>query len=126
MTATIADHSVRLGKVVFQNDAPLALIAGPCVIEDARFTIGMAKQLSAVARARRMPYVFKASYDKANRSSVKSYRGPGLEQGLAILRAVKDAVGCPVLTDVHWTEDVAAVARVADILQVPAFLSRQT
>ena len=96
------------------------------MIEDAAFTVRMAKRLSAIAKARRMPYVFKASYDKANRSSIKSYRGPGLRKGLDILRRVKDEVGCPVLTDVHWKEDVRLVASVVDILQVPAFLCRQT
>jgi len=125
MTQT-ADRSVRANGVVFGNDAPLALIAGPCVIEDAAFTVRLARKLAAIARARRMPFVFKASYDKANRSSIKSYRGPGLSRGLDILRRVKDEVGCPVLTDVHWKEDVREVARVVDILQIPAFLSRQT
>jgi len=125
MTKT-ADRCVSVNGVVFGNDEPLALIAGPCVIEDAALTVRIARKLSAIARARRMPFVFKASYDKANRSSIKSYRGPGLRQGLDILRRVKDEVGCPVLTDVHWKEDVRDVARVVDILQVPAFLSRQT
>jgi 2-dehydro-3-deoxyphosphooctonate aldolase (KDO 8-P synthase) len=114
------------GGIQFGNEAPLVLIAGPCVIEDAAFTVQMAKKLAAIARARRLPFVFKASYDKANRSSIKSFRGPGLQQGLDILRRVKDKVGCPVLTDVHSREDVRDVARVVDILQIPAFLSRQT
>jgi 2-dehydro-3-deoxyphosphooctonate aldolase (KDO 8-P synthase) len=112
--------------VRFGNDAPLALIAGPCVIEDAALTLRIAKKLAAIARVRHLPFVFKASYDKANRSSLKSYRGPGLRQGLDVLQRVKDEVGCPVLTDVHWKEDVREVARVADILQIPAFLCRQT
>jgi len=117
---------VRVGGVAFGNGAPLVLIAGPCVIEEAAFTVHLAKKLAAMARARRMPFVFKASYDKANRSSIKSFRGPGLRQGLDILQRVKDDVGCPVLTDVHWKEDVRDVARVVDILQIPAFLCRQT
>ncbi len=121
-----AERSVRLGRIVFGNTEPLALISGPCVIEEAAFTVRLAKTLATLARRRRMPFVFKASYDKANRSSIKSYRGPGVRQGLEILRRVKDEVGCPVLTDVHWKEDVEEVASVADILQVPAFLSRQT
>ena len=122
----MAQRRVVLNDIVFGNEEPLALIAGPCVIEDAAFTIRMAKLLSTMARARRLPYVFKASYDKANRSSIKSYRGPGLRAGLDILRRVKDEVGCPVLTDVHQVSDVEDVAQVVDILQIPAFLCRQT
>ena len=123
---TAVEHSVRIGRVVFGNTEPMVLIAGPCVMEDAAFTVRLAKSLATLARRRQIPFVFKASYDKANRSSIKSYRGPGVRQGLEILRRVKDEVGCPVLTDVHWKEDVEDVATVADILQVPAFLSRQT
>src|SRR5207247_627556 len=96
------------------------------VIEDAAFTVRLAKELAVIARRRRMPFVFKASYDKANRTSIQSYRGPGVRAGLDILWRVKEEVGCPVLTDVHWEQDVEEVARVVDILQVPAFLSRQT
>ena len=123
---TATTRSVHLGHIVFGNDEPLALIAGPCVIEEAGFTVRMAKALASLARQRRIPFVFKASYDKANRSSIKSFRGPGIRPGLEILKRVKEEVGCPVLTDVHWKEDVAEVASVVDILQVPAFLSRQT
>jgi 2-dehydro-3-deoxyphosphooctonate aldolase (KDO 8-P synthase) len=123
---TVSEHPVRLNGIAFGNHEPLVLIAGPCVIEDAAFTVRLAKKLAAIARERRIPFVFKASYDKANRSSIRSYRGPGLQQGLDVLRRVKDEAGCPVLTDVHWKEDVRDVARVADILQIPAFLSRQT
>ncbi len=123
---TAATRSVRLDGMVFGNDEPLALIAGPCVIEDRAFTVRLAKTLASIARRRRIPFVFKASYDKANRSSIKSFRGPGVRSGLDVLQRVKDEVGCPVLTDVHWKEDVAEVAQVADILQVPAFLSRET
>jgi len=118
--------AVTVGGVSFSNRGPLTLIAGPCVIEDAAFTVRLAKSLAGIARQLRLPFVFKASYDKANRSSINSYRGPGLRVGLDILQRVKEDVGCPVLTDVHWKEDVEDVARVADILQVPAFLSRQT
>ncbi len=120
------ERQVRLNGLVFGNKAPLALIAGPCVIEDAPFTVRMAKKLKQIAAARKIPFIFKASYDKANRSSIKSFRGPGMSDGLDILQRVKDEVGCAVLTDVHWKEDVEAVARVVDILQIPAFLSRQT
>src|SRR5258707_1181358 len=122
----VSQRQVRLDGFHFGNAQPLVLIAGPCVIEDASFTVRMAKKLAQLARSRRVPYVFKASYDKANRSSIKSYRGPGVNKGLEVLQRVKDEVGCPILTDVHWIEDVENVARVADILQIPAFLSRQT
>ncbi len=119
-------HTVRLKGISFSNEGPLALIAGPCVIEEEAFTIRMAKQLSKMARELKIPYIFKASYDKANRSSLKSFRGPGVREGLDILKCVKEEVGCPILTDVHWVDDVEDVALVVDILQVPAFLSRQT
>lgn len=124
--STPKSHTVVVGGVSFGNERPFALIAGPCVIENPDFTVRMARSLSTLARKLRVGFVFKASYDKANRSSVSSFRGPGLHRGLDVLRRVKDEVGCPVLTDVHWREDVEAVARVADILQIPAFLCRQT
>jgi len=123
---SVSQRSVRLNGIEFGNTEPLVLIAGPCVIEDPAFTVRIAKKLSQIAKRRHVPYVFKASYDKANRSSIKSFRGPGVRIGLEILRRVKDEVGCPILTDVHWIEDVQEVAGVVDILQVPAFLSRQT
>jgi 2-dehydro-3-deoxyphosphooctonate aldolase (KDO 8-P synthase) len=123
---TAVQRRVKLNGFFFGNEESLALIAGPCVIEDAAFTVRVAKTLAGIARGRRVSFVFKASYDKANRSSIKSYRGPGMRKGLDILRRVKEEVGCPVLTDVHWKEDVEDVAQVVDILQVPAFLSRQT
>jgi 2-dehydro-3-deoxyphosphooctonate aldolase (KDO 8-P synthase) len=104
----------------------LFLIAGPCVIEGEGHALKMAECISGVARALNIPYIFKASYDKANRTSIKSFRGLGLEEGLRILRQVKDTVGVPVLTDVHQTGDVARVAEVVDVLQIPAFLCRQT
>jgi 2-dehydro-3-deoxyphosphooctonate aldolase (KDO 8-P synthase) len=123
---TATERMVRLNGFVFGNDEPLALIAGPCVIEDAGHTVRLARALADMAKRRSVPFVFKASYDKANRSSIKSYRGPGVAKGVDILRRVKEELGCPILTDVHWKEDVEVVAAVADILQVPAFLSRQT
>jgi 2-dehydro-3-deoxyphosphooctonate aldolase (KDO 8-P synthase) len=119
-------HDVKLNGFSFGNDRPFAWIAGPCVIEDANFTIAIAKKLARLAKEKNVPFVFKASYDKANRSSIHSFRGPGLRAGLEILRRVKGDVGCPVLTDVHWKEDVEAVAAVCDIIQIPAFLCRQT
>ena len=101
-------------------------IAGPCVIESESATLEVARQLAAIAARRGVPLVFKASFDKANRSSLSSYRGPGIEAGLAILRRVKAATGLPVLTDVHEPGQVEPAAAVADVLQVPAFLCRQT
>jgi 2-dehydro-3-deoxyphosphooctonate aldolase (KDO 8-P synthase) len=117
---------VSLGRVRFGNDRPFAWIAGPCVIENADFTVAIAKRLVKLAKTLGIPYVFKASYDKANRSSIGSFRGPGLEKGLAILKRVKDEAGCPVLTDIHSIEEAKYAATVVDILQVPAFLCRQT
>jgi len=104
----------------------LFLIAGPCVIESEDHAIRMAEIIKGVTRSLNFPYIFKASYDKANRTSIRSFRGPGLSEGLRILKKVKDEVHIPVLTDVHETADVAKVAEVADILQIPAFLCRQT
>lgn len=117
---------VRIGDVVVEQDGPFTLIAGPCVIEDADATLRHAERIAEMARRAGVRYVFKASYDKANRSSIRSFRGPGLQEGLEILGRVRTEVGVPVLTDVHERQDVAAVAEVADVLQVPAFLCRQT
>jgi 2-dehydro-3-deoxyphosphooctonate aldolase (KDO 8-P synthase) len=104
----------------------LFLIAGPCVIESEDHTIRMAEIIKGVTRALGIPFIFKASYDKANRTSIRSFRGPGLVEGLRILKKVKIQVGVPVLTDVHQAADVAKVAEVADVIQIPAFLCRQT
>jgi len=104
----------------------LFLIAGPCVIESEEHALKMARAISAVARQKKLPYIFKASYDKANRTSIRSFRGPGLEEGLRILRTIGDAVKAPVLTDVHEAADVARVAESVDVIQIPAFLCRQT
>ena len=104
----------------------LFLIAGPCVIESEAHTLKMAEAIAAVARDKKLPYIFKASYDKANRTSIRSFRGPGLAEGLRILSKVRDSVGVPVLTDVHEVGDVTRVAEAVDILQIPAFLCRQT
>jgi len=105
---------------------PFFLIAGPCVAESTELCVEVAGRVQAVCRRLDIPYIFKASYDKANRSSLHSPRGPGLEAGLAILAEVRRQVGVPVLTDVHSEADIAAVAEVADVLQTPAFLCRQT
>ena len=107
-------------------DKGLFLIAGPCVIESEAHALKMAEAISAVAGKLRIPYIFKASYDKANRTSVQSFRGPGLEEGLRILEKIKKEAAVPVLTDVHEAADVAAVAGAVDVLQIPAFLCRQT
>ena len=104
----------------------LFLIAGPCVIESEEHALKMAESISGVCRALRLPYIFKASYDKANRTSIKSYRGPGVAGGLRILHKVAARVKVPVLTDVHEAVDVPRVAEVVDVLQIPAFLCRQT
>jgi 2-dehydro-3-deoxyphosphooctonate aldolase (KDO 8-P synthase) len=104
----------------------LFLIAGPCVIESEAHALKMAQAISAVARKLQVTYIFKASYDKANRTSLDSFRGPGLEEGLRILEKVKKETGVPVLTDVHEAKDVAAVADAVDVVQIPAFLCRQT
>ena len=104
----------------------LFLIAGPCVIESDAHALRMAESIAGVARSKNIPYIFKASYDKANRTSIHSFRGPGLEAGLSVLRRVRSAVGVPVLTDVHAAADVARVAEEVDVLQIPAFLCRQT
>ncbi len=107
-------------------DKPFFLIAGPCVIESEQLQIDVAGQLKEMTRALGIPFIFKSSYDKANRSSGKSPRGPGMDEGLRILAAVQKQIGVPVLTDVHTTEDVPMVASVVDVLQTPAFLCRQT
>ena len=104
----------------------LFLIAGPCVIESEEHAIRMAEIIKGVTKSLDCPFIFKASYDKANRTSISSFRGPGLKEGLRILKKIKNELNLPVLTDVHETADVAKVAEVVDVLQIPAFLSRQT
>jgi 2-dehydro-3-deoxyphosphooctonate aldolase (KDO 8-P synthase) len=115
-----------VGKVQFGPDAPLFLIAGPCVIESEAHATMMAERIAEIAAGLSVPLIFKASYDKANRSSVASYRGPGLQEGLRILAAIKKRTGLPILTDVHEVAHVGPAAEVCDVLQIPAFLSRQT
>ena len=121
-----ASHTFSIGKIKLGVGAPLFLIAGPCVIESEGHALMMAEKLGAVASELGVPYIFKASYDKANRTSVASYRGPGLKNGLKILAKIKKKTGLAVLTDVHQASEVEAAAEVCDILQIPAFLSRQT
>jgi len=117
---------VKIGKLSVGGKAPLALIAGPCVIESRDSLLKIAGRLAGLARAERIPLIFKASYDKANRSGLASFRGPGAAKGLAWLAEVKSRYGLPILTDVHSEAEVPLAARVADILQLPAFLCRQT
>jgi 2-dehydro-3-deoxyphosphooctonate aldolase (KDO 8-P synthase) len=124
-TANSKVRVVTIGTVRVGGPA-VALIAGPCVIESERLCLRVAEALCDVTARLRVPFIFKASYDKANRSSGKSFRGPGVKEGLAILARVKKSVGVPVLTDVHSAGEVAAAAEVCDVLQVPAFLCRQT
>jgi len=118
--------AVTIGTVMIGGGAPLALIAGPCVIESRRGCLDLAARLVKLAREESIPFVFKASYDKANRTSLDSYRGPGLEEGLAILAEVRSRFGVPVLTDVHTEEQARRAAAVVDAIQIPAFLCRQT
>ena len=116
---------VKVGNVVFGGKR-LAFIAGPCVIESTKGTVDLAARLVRLAEELEVPLVFKASFDKANRTSVDSYRGPGLVEGLAVLQEVRDRFGVPVLTDIHEPDQAAIAAEVVDILQIPAFLCRQT
>jgi len=120
MIASFQVGDIKIGS------GELFLIAGPCVIESEDHAIRMAEIIKGVTRALAFPFIYKASYDKANRTSIRSFRGPGLKEGLRILKKIKDELNLPVLTDVHETADVAKVAEVVDVLQIPAFLSRQT
>src|SRR3990172_7310687 len=120
-TREIAVGSLRLGGA-----HRLFLIAGPCVIESEAHARAMAEKIAAVCAGLKLPYIFKTSYDKANRTSGQSYRGPGLAEGLKILKKIKSDLKLPILTDVHDVSHVGPAAEVADILQIPAFLSRQT
>jgi 2-dehydro-3-deoxyphosphooctonate aldolase (KDO 8-P synthase) len=120
------DATVQVGAVRIGGGAPLGLIAGPCVVESRRGCLALARRLAALAKEERIPLIFKASFDKANRSSIRSFRGPGLREGLEILAEAKAETGLPILTDVHDVSQVEPAAEVADVLQVPAFLCRQT
>lgn len=105
---------------------PLAVVAGPCVIETKETCLKIAKRLKAITQGLKLPFVFKASYDKANRSSIHSFRGPGIDKGLEILREIKASLDIPIISDVHHPEDMEKAAKVLDIIQIPAFLCRQT
>ena len=121
MTKEITIDSIKIGA-----DRPLVLIAGPCVIESEEATLRHAERLLTICNGLSMPLIFKASYDKANRTSIGSFRGPGMKEGLRILSKVKSALGLPVLSDIHSIEQITPAAEVLDVLQIPAFLCRQT
>lgn len=121
-----ATHEIALGSLRLGTGNPLFLIAGPCVIESEAHARTLAEQVARMARNASVPFVFKASYDKANRSSGKAYRGPGLQEGLRILAGIKKDLNLPILTDIHEASQAEPAAEVCDILQIPAFLSRQT
>ncbi|MDQ2936464.1 MAG: 3-deoxy-8-phosphooctulonate synthase [Acidobacteriota bacterium] len=123
--AEVHVKAFRVGDATF-GDGRLTIIAGPCVIESREHALMMAGECSSRARKAGLDFIYKSSFDKANRSSLKSFRGLGMEEGLDVLRAVKEEIGVPVLTDIHEVSQVAPVAEVADVLQIPAFLSRQT
>ena len=118
--------SFEVGKIRIGGNAPLFLIAGPCVIESEAHATSIATRLAEIAGSVGIPLIFKASYDKANRSSIESFRGPGLDAGLRVLAKIKKRTGLPILTDVHEIGHVGPAAEVCDVLQIPAFLSRQT
>jgi 2-dehydro-3-deoxyphosphooctonate aldolase (KDO 8-P synthase) len=121
-----AVNPVSVADIVIGGGRAFALIAGPCGIESERHAHDLAARLAEIARTAQVPYIFKASYDKANRTSGKSFRGPGLEEGLRILAAIKSRLDIPILTDIHEPSHAAPAAEVADVLQIPAFLCRQT
>src|SRR5438309_4425645 len=121
-----ATREIELGKLRLGAGNPLFLIAGPCVIETESHARAMAEKIAKVAADAGLPYIFKASFDKANRSSLKGFRGPGLKEGLRILGKIKSDLKLPILTDIHEASQAAPVAEVVDILQIPAFLARQT
>jgi len=121
MTREIKVKNVKIG-----GGSPIVLIAGPCVIESEKSAIFHAKSIAAIARELGMPFIYKSSYDKANRTSIDSFRGPGLKKGLAILKRIKERLDLPILSDVHSVEELNDAKKVLDIIQIPAFLSRQT
>lgn len=122
----MSPRRVCVGSIEFGNDKPFVLVGGVNVLESEQFAVDVASHYQEVCTELNIPLVFKASYDKANRSSITSYRGPGLEKGLAILASVKKVTGLPLITDVHAPEEAAPAAAVVDIIQLPAFLARQT
>ena len=123
---SLQTREVQIGRVTVGGKTPLALIGGPCVIESESSAIKMAQSIQEIAHRLQVPYIFKSSYDKANRSSIRSFRGPGLKKGLSILKRIKQELALPVLSDVHSAEEVGPASEVLDCLQIPAFLCRQT
>ena len=122
----VTTQEVRVGETIrIGGGAPLVLIAGPCAIESRHHALEMAQALKEVTAAAGVPFIYKSSYDKANRTSVEGYRGPGLHAGLAILQQVRQEIGVPVLADIHAVDQVAPAAEVLDIIQIPAFLCRK-
>ena len=119
-------RSIAVGPLSIGGQSPLALIAGPCVIESEKIAMKIAEKLKRITEDLHVPFIFKASYDKANRTSIKSFRGPGLNDGLKILQKIKTELNLPILSDVHKEEEIDPAAEVLDILQIPAFLCRQT
>ena len=119
-------QTIKVGPITLSNAKPFVFISGPCVIENRALTIKIAKQLKTITAKLQIPFIFKASYDKANRTSDSSFRGPGIDEGLLILKEIKETLGVPVLSDVHSVAEVEKAAQVLDILQIPAFLCRQT
>jgi 2-dehydro-3-deoxyphosphooctonate aldolase (KDO 8-P synthase) len=119
-------RAVRIGSVTIGGGAPLAVIGGPCAIENEKHALMVAERLQRITAAAGVPFIYKSSYDKANRSSIHAYRGPGLTEGLRILKKVKEETGLAVLSDVHAVSEVGPAAQVLDVLQIPAFLCRQT
>jgi len=119
-------HNVKIGSITIGGGSPLVLIAGPCVLENEKKAMEIAQELKRITGRVGIPFIFKASYDKANRTSINSYRGPGLKKGLPILKKVKEKLKIPILSDVHCQEDIKEAKDILDIIQVPAFLSRQT
>jgi 2-dehydro-3-deoxyphosphooctonate aldolase (KDO 8-P synthase) len=119
-------NPLTLGDITIGGGSPFVLIAGPCVIESEAHALDLAGRLAEIARRTRVPFIFKASYDKANRTSGRSFRGPGLDEGLRVLAQIKSRCHVPILTDIHEPSHAAAAAGVADVLQIPAFLCRQT
>jgi 2-dehydro-3-deoxyphosphooctonate aldolase (KDO 8-P synthase) len=117
---------INIGDFVIGDKAGFVLIAGPCVLEKEETAMDMAQYLKSLTAKLKIPFIFKSSYDKANRTSIKSYRGPGVKDGLAMLKRIKEKLGVPVLSDVHRFEEINAAAQVLDVVQVPAFLCRQT
>jgi 2-dehydro-3-deoxyphosphooctonate aldolase (KDO 8-P synthase) len=119
-------HPVTVGSITIGAGHPLVLIGGPCATESEPFMLDVAARLRDITAKAGVPFIFKSSYDKANRTSIRSYRGPGLREGLDILQKIKDTVGVPLLSDVHAVEEVEPAAAVLDVVQIPAFLCRQT